>query len=192
MTKDQNGKLASREIGRRGLLRRALAKGGLMVGALLAGSSVRSQTVAAADTAPAMLKNIGLCVSDIERSRLFYTEVFGFTADPEPQKIGKMLGGLLELENLDLTIHFLNKQGVRLELLHYTSPGTLGDGTRHPMNQLGLSHLAFEVTNIDAVANAVAHMGGQVLEKTRLGAPGKTAAMMVTDPDGTRIELIAV
>tara|TARA_R110000868_G_scaffold241291_5_gene495863 strand:+ start:114 stop:692 length:579 start_codon:yes stop_codon:yes gene_type:complete len=192
MAKNENVEQGPIEFGRRGLLRRVLSRGGLLVGALLAGTTLRPATVPAADAAPVMLKNIGLCVSDIERSRLFYTEVFGFKADPEPQKIGKMLGGLLELENLDLTIHFLNKQGVRLELLHYASPGTLGDGTRHPMNQLGLSHLAFEVTNIDSVAQAVAHMGGQVLEQTRLGAPGKTAAMMVTDPDGTRIELIAV
>ncbi len=192
MTKDRDVERVSDKIGRRSLLRRALSRGGQLVGMLAAGASLRPASAAEAAAAPAMLKNIGLCVSDIERSRLFYTEVFGFAADPEPQKIGKMLGGLLELENLDLTIHFLNKQGVRLELLHFTSPEAVGDGTRHPMNHLGLSHLAFEVTNIDSIAQAVAHMGGQVLEKTRLGAPGKTAAMMVTDPDGTRIELIAV
>ncbi|MEQ9449170.1 MAG: VOC family protein, partial [Rhodospirillaceae bacterium] len=118
-------------------------------------------------------------------------EVFGFKADPEPQKIGPALGGLLELENLDLTIHFLHKQGVRLELLHYTSPAATGDGTRRPLNQLGLSHLAFQVTNIDAMINAVAHMGGTVLKNTRLEAGGSTRAIFVTDPDGTRIELIA-
>ena len=192
MTKDQKFKTNQNNIGRRSVMRRALSKCGLLMGALIASKSVHPVSAASAKTAPAMLKNIGLCVRDIERSRLFYTEVFGFEADPEPQKIGKMLGGLLELEDLDLTIHFLNKQGVRLELLHYTSPGSVGDGERRPMNHLGLSHLAFEVTDIDAIAQAVSHMGGSVLENTRLGPAGKTIAIMVTDPDGTRIELIAV
>ena len=177
-------------IGRRGLLKRAMLKGSALVGALLTGAAARSSPVSAADAAaPAMLKNIGLCVTDLERSRLFYTEVFGFKADSEPQTIGPQLGGLLEVENMNVTIQFLSKQGINLELIDYTSPATLGDGTRRPMNQLGLTHLAFKVTNVAAMSEAVEHMGGTVLEQTRLGSGDKTAAIFVLDPDGTRIEL---
>jgi|GEM_PF-723967 len=183
---------SSGDLGRRGVLRSILSKGAAFVGAIAAGAAGRSATAAAAEpAAPAMLKNIGVCCSDLEKSLLFYTEVFGFKADPEPQKIGPQLSGLLEVENLDLTIHFLNKQGVRLELLKFNA-GHHGDGQRHPINTLGLSHLAFEVTNIKAMTEAVTHMGGHVIESTRLGSPDKTIAIFVTDPDGTRIELIAV
>jgi catechol 2,3-dioxygenase-like lactoylglutathione lyase family enzyme len=136
-----------------------------------------------------MLLNIGLCVKDLERSRLFYTEVFGFVPDGQPQTIGPQLGGLLEIENMNVTIQFLKKQGIRLELIDYASPETLGDGTRRPMNQLGLTHLAFKVTDIGAMTRAVEHMGGTVLENTRLGSGDKTAAIFVVDPDGARIEL---
>ena len=82
MTKDQKFKTNHNNIGRRSLMRRALSKCGLLMGALIASKSVHPVSAASAKTAPAMLKNIGLCVRDIERSRLFYTEVFGFEADP--------------------------------------------------------------------------------------------------------------
>lgn len=178
-----------KQFGRRNLLRRFLTHAGVLLGGYVAAKPSMSGAATEASEAPAMLRNIGLCVTDLERSRLFYTEVFGFEPDGEPQTIGPQLGGLLEIENMNVTIQFLKKQYVRLELIDYTSPETLGDGTRRPMNQLGFTHLAFKVTDVGAMTQAVEHMGGTVLENTRLGSGDKTAAIFVTDPDGARIEL---
>jgi predicted enzyme related to lactoylglutathione lyase len=53
------------------------------------------------------------------------------------------------------------------------------------MNRVGLTHLSFEVTVIEPVLARVREAGGHVLEDSRI-----PPAVFVTDPDGTRIELV--
>ena len=174
--------------GRRTLLQRLL--GGVMAGAGLSGLSRTAAAQAA--PAPATLLNIGLCVSDLEKSLQFYTQVFGFEPDAEPTRLsGAPLEALLETEKLDLSIRFLSKQGIRLELLHFASPKAAGGGPRKPLATLGWTHLAFKVTNVKAIMDAAKHMGGQVLENTKLGKGDVIQAIFILDPDGNRIELQA-
>ena len=53
------------------------------------------------------------------------------------------------------------------------------------MNRVGLTHLSFEVAAIEPVLARVRAAGGRVLEDSRI-----PPAVFVTDPDGTRIELV--
>ena len=59
------------------------------------------------------------------------------------------------------------------------------------MNQVGLTHLSFVVGDLDALLAKLRALGATVLEATRLDSQGKGSnAIFVTDPDGTRIELV--
>ncbi len=185
MEKDHTKGNVSNELDRRGMLSRV----GAVAGALAFGANTNGANAAATPSDVSVrFKNTGVYVRDLELSLSFYSEVFGFTPDPEPRKIPAALEGYLELENIDLTVHFIEKEGFRIELLHFESPEPFG-GERREMNQLGLTHLAFEVSDIDAMTQAVERMGGRVIEKSRFEREGRTRAIFVTDPDGTRIEL---
>jgi catechol 2,3-dioxygenase-like lactoylglutathione lyase family enzyme len=136
------------------------------------------------------LSHIGLCVSDLERSVVFY-RALGFEERARLNVSGEPSAQLLELEGVDLRAVYLERDGTRIELLHYPSPGHVGDGAACPMNSLGLTHLSLRVDDLDAVADALALAGGRILERSRIGIPAaKTRAIFVTDPDGTRIELV--
>jgi catechol 2,3-dioxygenase-like lactoylglutathione lyase family enzyme len=130
--------------------------------------------------------HVGLCVSDLERSLAFYRDALGFAEVARLDAGGDATETLLGLADVDLRVVFLQRDGVRIELLHYASPGHRGSGEPRPMNALGLSHLSLRVGDLDATLAALEVLGAKVLRATRT-----PQAVFVSDPDGTRIELVA-
>ena len=137
------------------------------------------------------LTHIGVCVSDWERSLHFYRDVLGFRYLSELQVGGAPSSTLLQLAQVSLRAIYLERDGTRIELLHYAVPGHEGQGQPRPMNQLGLTHLSLRVDDLAATVDELQKAGVNVIEKTRIDLPDfQAAAVFVTDPDGTLIELV--
>jgi len=134
--------------------------------------------------------HIGICVSDLARSRRFYCEALGFSFEHELAMAGGPVDTLLRLRGSDLQAIYLTRDGVRIELLYFASPPAPPRRER-VMNEAGLTHLSFRVADMDAALAAVRAAGGRVLEDTVVRFPEfQSAAGMVTDPDGQLIELV--
>src|SRR4051794_19223036 len=127
--------------------------------------------------------HIGLCVTDLERSRRFYEGVFGFREAFTFETDGPETPTLLRLDP-PLTLHavYLAVDGLLLELLHLEGPPAPAARAR-VMNEPGLTHLSLFVDDIDAVIASVPEHGGRVRDDTNIGA-----AVFVEDPDGQAIE----
>ncbi len=137
------------------------------------------------------LSHVGLCVSDLERSLRFYRDGLGFRERSSLDVSGAAAETLLELRDLKLRAVYLERDGLRLELLHFASPGPRGEAQARAMNELGLTHLSVRVDDLDAALADLAGFGGRVLEGTRIAIPAaRTRAAFVTDPDGARVELV--
>jgi len=137
------------------------------------------------------MTHIGICVSDPARSRQFYQEVLGFTPVSEIAIDGQPTATLLELDELELRCLFLERDGVRIELMHHPVPGCVGDGDGTPMNQRGLTHLAFRVDDLAGTLDRVREAGGRVVESTHVANEDYQAeVVMVLDPDGVRLEFV--
>ena len=109
------------------------------------------------------LTHIGICVSEWERSLRFYRDVLGFTYLSELQVAGEPSNTLLQLANVTLRAIYLERDGTRIELLHYAAPGHRGDANPRPMNQLGLTHLSLRVNNLAALLAELKQAGVQIL-----------------------------
>ncbi len=125
----------------------------------------------------------------------FYHDALGFEYVSELALSGEPSRTLLATgppgDPLDFRAVYLERDGVTIELLHYDAPGVLGDGSPRPMNALGFTHLSLRVDDLDACVRDLAEAGAKVLEDTRIEIPAaRTKAIFVTDPDGTRIELV--
>jgi catechol 2,3-dioxygenase-like lactoylglutathione lyase family enzyme len=137
------------------------------------------------------VSHLGLCVADLERSLRFYGEGLGFREVGALDLSGEPSATLLELPGVALRARFLERDGARLELLHYPQPGCTGSALPRPMNALGFTHLSFRVADLDAAVARLERLGGRALAHTgvaneRLGL----RAVFLTDPDGARIELV--
>ena len=136
------------------------------------------------------LTHIGICVSELERSVQFYRDVLGFEEVSRLQMQGAITERLLDIAGGELQAVYLKLGGTVIELLYYPAAGHIAVDVPRPMNRLGLSHISLTVADPDAVAQAIAHSGGKILEQTRFAHEGVTRALFVTDPDGMRIELV--
>ncbi len=136
--------------------------------------------------------HFGICVGDLDRSLRFYCDALGFEA-AESHVIGSEFARLMDLADVEVTSQFIRREGTAIELLAFTEPAPFGARERRAVNQFGLTHLSFRVTDVDAVAARVAALGGAVVDTTRTTIDfGGTPLEFVycTDPDGVRIELM--
>jgi catechol 2,3-dioxygenase-like lactoylglutathione lyase family enzyme len=137
------------------------------------------------------VSHIGICVSDWKRSLRFYHDVLGFRYVHEREAKGEPSDTLLRLSGVSLREVYLEREGVRLGLRCYDSPGHTGEGKPRPMNRLGLTHLSLRVGDLDAALGEIEAAGVRVLRDTRIEIPeARTKAAFITDPDGTLIELV--
>ena len=127
----------------------------------------------------------------MERALRFYRDGLGFTDLSDLHVAGEPTDRLLGLHNVDLHACYLERDGTRIELLHYASPAAVAGDRPRLMNQLGLTHLSLRVADLPAVVADLRAAGAQVIERSRIDIPPfEAAAVFVTDPDGTRIELV--
>jgi glyoxylase I family protein len=137
------------------------------------------------------VSHLGICVSDWKRSLHFYSELLGFRYVSELELEGEPSATLLQLEDVAFRAIYLEREGLRIELLHYDRPAGRAGPTPRPMNQPGFTHLSLRVDDLDALLSQLAAAGVEILEHTRIDIPrAKTHAVFVADPDGTLIELV--
>ena len=138
----------------------------------------------------ARVTHVGIGVSDLERSMRFYRDLLGFAPEHRLHVEGEPTDTLLRLRGTKLHAEYLSRDGVRIELLHFASPSAPPRPER-PMNQYGLTHLSFRVTDMDAVLDGLRAAGERVLEDTVIHFPEwQSAACFIVDPDGQLIELV--
>ena len=142
--------------------------------------------------------HFGFTVSDIERAIRFYTEALGLELRHRQIQDNEYTSNLVGYPGVRLNVAQLtlpggvsSRSGHILELSEYERPrgGRLPDGT----NQIASGHLAFEVTDIDALIAPIERLGGRLV-----GAPQEITeginqggrAVYIRDPDGITIELV--
>jgi lactoylglutathione lyase len=139
-------------------------------------------------TSTTVFSHLGICVTDLDKSVTFYCDGLGFERG-ESFPIDATFGAALEVPgDLALTSQFIRREGVAIELLHYTTPAPTGEPSQR-RNQVGLTHLSFYVEDVDATATTLVAAGGTVIESTRTTNEG-IDLLFLHDPDGVRIELM--
>ncbi|MGO9184821.1 VOC family protein, partial [Mycobacterium sp.] len=116
-----------------------------------------------------VFNHVGLCVADRERSRRFYEGLLGFVfwweIDPPDDRTAQ----LVQLpEPLGVHATYLVRDGFVLELIDY-SKRQVNTGAERVMDQVGLTHISFSVSDLPGVLEKVAEFGGVVVDATVTG-----------------------
>ena len=134
---------------------------------------------------PVVFNHLGQCVTDVARSRRFYEDLFKFRFLREIEPPDELSAKLLSLEPpLGMTVTYLQRDGLVLELLHYARAGNPPFRSR-VMNEPGLTHVSLSVDDVDSVLAQVPEYGGEVVSESNIGA-----GVFIRDPDGQLIELL--
>jgi lactoylglutathione lyase len=133
-----------------------------------------------------VVNHVGLCVTDLDRSRRFYEEALGFAHRNDLTVRDAAASRLLQVpEPVGLTAVYLTLGDVVLELLHFAREGNAPARDR-VFTEPGLTHLSFSVPDVAATCARVVDLGGEVLADTEVGGH----AILVRDPDGQILELM--
>jgi catechol 2,3-dioxygenase-like lactoylglutathione lyase family enzyme len=132
-----------------------------------------------------VFNHVGQCVTDLARSRRFYEELLGFEFWRQISPPDDATAKLLALdEPLGMTACYLRRDGLILELLHYSDPSHRRAPVRRTMDEPGLTHLSLSC-DIGEVSARVADYGGEVLTETDI-----ESGLFIRDPDGQLVELL--
>jgi lactoylglutathione lyase len=133
-----------------------------------------------------VFNHVGLCVADRERSRRFYEGLLGFRFWWEIDPPDDPTAQLVQLSGpLGTHATYLVRDGFVLELIDYSKRQVHAGGER-VMDQIGLTHISFSVSDLPGVLEKVAEFGGAVVDGTV--AEGMA---MIRDPDGQLLELLS-
>ena len=132
-----------------------------------------------------VFNHVGLCVADRERSRRFYEALLGFKFWWEIEPPDDRTAQLLQLsEPLGTHATYLVRDGFVLELIDY-SEREVHAGQERRMDQVGLTHISFSVSDLAGVLKKVGEFGGVVVEESV-----SEGSAMIRDPDGQLLELL--
>jgi catechol 2,3-dioxygenase-like lactoylglutathione lyase family enzyme len=132
-----------------------------------------------------VFNHVGLCVADRERSRRFYEGLLGFQFWWEIEPPDDRTAQLVQLaEPLGVHATYLVRDGFVLELIDY-SKREVHAGPERVMDQLGLTHISFSVSDLGGVLEKVVEFGGTVVDGTV-----SEGSVMIRDPDGQLLELL--
>jgi lactoylglutathione lyase len=134
----------------------------------------------------AIVNHVGVCVTDLDRSRRFYEAVFGFVHQRDLDVPDGPTSTLLRVAApCGLRAVYLELDGWILELIRFDREGNDPQRDRS-FTEPGLTHLSFAVASLTDSCALVREHGGQVLEDTDVHG----LAIMVRDPDGQLLELL--
>jgi|SRR3989344_5789200 len=137
------------------------------------------------------IRHFGIVVSDAEKAIHFYGDLLGLKMQRDMVEEGVFVDGLLGLKNVKVrTMKMAADDGNLIELLHYLSPEHVRKLKEKEMPDIGASHAAFTVENLDSLYEMLAAEGVKFNAPPALSVDGRAKVAYSYDPDGTPIELV--
>lgn len=143
------------------------------------------------------LDHFNIVTRDMTRAVAFYRDLLGFRQTFETTLEGEWIARVTGLSGARAHCVFLQlpKNDVRLELLQYLAPPGEEFPPNAQPNTIGLRHLAFETTELDALSKRL-HQGGTSFVSQPVEVPFpvgpkklKKRLCYFRDPDGVLLEL---
>jgi|TARA_B110000014_G_scaffold264249_1_gene264390 methylmalonyl-CoA/ethylmalonyl-CoA epimerase len=138
------------------------------------------------------VRHIGIVVKNIENSLKFYRDILELEIQRTMDESGDYINNMLGLENVKVkTVKLSAPSGPTLvELLEFSNPE--GNPLSRNVHDLGASHVAFTVSNIDEIYQKLTESGVKFNAPPQLSPDGYAKVTFCLDPDNTPVELVQV
>ena len=140
------------------------------------------------------VSHIAICVRDLDESLKFYRDILGMRVTLD-QVQDTTTGGLPHVykhaRRTRRTVHVHYGEGATKPSLVLTShPGDQADGEPIKLDQVGISHISFTVTDVKALAEELTSKGVQLAGPmdSFANSQGGVSSIFVYDPDGILVQ----
>jgi lactoylglutathione lyase len=176
---------------------RRVADALLLAGALAAISGGMTFSLQGADPAPTFSKaviDIGVVVSDLDKSAAFYTNVIGFREIPGfevPPAMGGRIG-LTDNRGVKIRVFELGEGegATKVKLMAFPGSGAAKPDRKFIHSTTGLNYLTLYVSDMTPPLQRLKSAGVKLLGESPVELGGGTKLVTFQDPDGIFIELI--
>ena len=129
---------------------------------------------------------------DMDRALAFYRDLVGVEVVFEAPFEGEAISAIVGLQGAKGRVAMLRAANMHIELFEYAAPEsapnvTVGDGPR-PVNNHGLTHLCFDVTDLPSEYERLKAAGVEFHCPPTLLANGTVLTTYARDPDGNVVE----
>jgi len=138
------------------------------------------------------VRHMGIVVTNIENSLKFYRDLLGLKIERSMDESGSYIDNMLGFKNVKVkTVKMSASNGNTLvELLEFNSP--VGNDTIRNIHDIGASHVAFTVLDIDETYSKLKQSGVEFNAPPQLSPDGYAKVTFCFDPDKTPIEIVQV
>jgi glyoxylase I family protein len=137
------------------------------------------------------MNHTGFTVSDLQRASAFFRDVLGFAISPTTRHSGPAVERMIGVAGAVVDIAFATCGDHTIELIRYVEPRSRrASDLRHC--DTGFAHVAFEVDDIDRMAEAVQASGYRLFSEPQVVSAGPRKGgknVYAQGPDGIVIEL---
>ena len=136
------------------------------------------------------IRHTGIVVNDLDLMSKFYLSL-GFVENNRAVEVGNFIDQVVNIPNVKIEwIKLKSPDGSLLELLKYHSHPVELNLDNLKTNDLGCSHLAYTVTNIEDICKRIKMSGGSVENLPSLSTDGKVKVAYCRDPEGVLLEVV--
>lgn len=140
-----------------------------------------------------MIRNVrhtGIVVNNLQKMSDFY-RALGFADESQAIETGAFIDQVVRLDSVEVEWHKLRApDGSLLELLKYHSHPQQLSNVAANANDIGCSHIALTVDDIDVTLQVIEQQGGKIANPPALAPSGNVRVVYCHDPEGVLLELV--
>ena len=137
-------------------------------------------------------RHIGISVTDIEKSLIFYRDLMGLKIQRIMNENGDFIDKILANSDVNVkTVKLsVNNNTTLIELLEFKKPKP--NVERINIENIGASHVAFTVYDLDKCYKILSNKGIKFKSAPQISPDGYAKVVFCEDPDGMPVELVQV
>ena len=137
-------------------------------------------------------RHTGIVVENLEIALRFYLGL-GFSVQSEDVEEGPFIDQVTGLDKVKLKwVKMKLPDGSLLELLQYQQPTRGQKKTKQLSNEMGVSHVAFTVKNMDRICEQIVRLGGGLVNEPALTENSLFKVAYCYDVEGNLFEIVEI
>lgn len=136
------------------------------------------------------IRHTGIVVKNLRETSEFYLSL-GFKIHSEATEFGNFIENVTGIKNANIKWVKMNlPDGNLLELIKYNFPEETSNKNKQKANQIGVSHLAFNVKGIDQFCENIIKLGGSIVNMPALTNNNYYKVAYCHDVEGNLFEVV--